>query len=90
MKLQPATSQVEPVYQAEYQSTVGSLMYLAVSTRPDIAFAVNSVARFNSNPQSDHWKALKRVLRYLKGANNVGILYRQDGSDKCIGFSDAD
>ena len=90
LKLQPATSQVEPVNQAEYQSAVGSLMDLAVSTRPDIAFAVNSLARFNSNPPNDHWKALKRVLRYLKGTSNVGILFKQDGSDKCIGYSDAD
>ena len=90
LKLQPATSQTEPVNQAEYQSAIGSLMYLAVSTRPDIAFAVNSLARFNSNPQKDHWTALKRVLRYLKGTINIGILYKQDGSDKCIGYSDAD
>ena len=90
LKLQPATSQTEPVNQAEYQSAVGSLMYLAVSTRPDIAFTVNSLARFNSNPQKDHWTALKRVLRYLKGTINIGILYKQDGSDKCIGYSDAD
>ena len=85
-KLQPATSQTEPVYQAEYQSAVGSFMYLAVSTRPDIAFAVNSLARFNSNPQKDHWTA----LRYLKGTINIGILHKQGGSDKFIGYSDAD
>ena len=63
-----------------------NLMYLAVST---IAFTMNSLARFNSNSQNDHWKALKQVLRYLKGTNNVGILYKQDGSDKCIGYNDA-
>ena len=89
-KLQPATNQADPVKQTEYQSAVGSLMYLAVSTRPDIAFTVNILARFNSNPQKEHWTALKRVLRYLKGTLNHGILYKQDGSDKCIGYSDAD
>ena len=65
-------------------------MYLAVSTRPDIAFAVNNLARFNSKPQKEHWTALKRVLRYLKGTTNIGILYKQDGADKCLGYSDAD
>ena len=81
-KLQPATSQAEPNNQTEYQSTIGSLMYLGVSTRPDIAFAVNKLAWFNTKPQQEHWTALKRILRYLKGTTNVGILYKQDGSDK--------
>ena len=65
-------------------------MYLAVSTRSDIAFAVNNLARFSSNPQKERWTALKRILRYLKGTTNIGILYKQDGSDKCIGYSDVD
>ena len=65
-------------------------MYLAVSTRPDITFSVNNLARFNSNPQKEHWTALKRILRYLKGTTNIGILYKHDGSNKCVGYSDAD
>ena len=71
-KLQPATSQAEPVNQTEYQSPIGSLIYLTVSTRPDIAFAVYNLARFNSKPQKEHWTALiqKRILRYLKGTYN--------------------
>ena len=93
-KLKPAPSQAEPVNQTEYQSAVGSLMYLVVSTRPNIAFSVNNLAQFNSNPQKEHWTALKRILRYLKGTTNIGILYKQDRSDKCVGdkcvgYSDA-
>ena len=65
-------------------------MYLAVSTRPDIAFSVNNLARFNSNPQKEHCTALKQILKYLKGTTIIGILYKQDGSDKCVGYSDAD
>ena len=89
-KLQPATDQDEPVNQTEFQSAIGSLMYLAVSTRPDIAYAVNNLAKFISKPQKEHWTALKRVLRYLKDTVNYGILYRQEGSNECIGYSDAD
>ena len=89
-KLKPAPSQAEPVNQTEYQSAVGSLMYLAVSTRLDIAFSVNNLARFNSNPQKEHWTALKQILKYLKGTTNIGILYKQDRSDKCVGYSDTD
>lgn len=89
-KLQSVTIQDEPFNQIQYQSAVGSLMYLGMNTRPDIAYAVNNLARFNSNPQKEHWTAMKRVLRYLKGTINHGILYKKDGSDKCIGYSDAD
>ena len=53
--------------QHQYSSAVGSLMYLATTTRPDITFAVGMLARFSSKPNKSHWTALKRVLRYLKG-----------------------
>ena len=51
-----------------YQSCLGSLLYLSVKTRPDIAFAVNSVAKLNSNPIKLHWTAVKRILPYLRGS----------------------
>ena len=59
MKSTGDLTQAGPVKQTEYQSAVGSLMYLAISTRLDIAFAVNNLARFNSSPQKKHWTALK-------------------------------
>ena len=89
-KLQPAKDTDEPLNQTKYQSAVGSLMYLAVSTRPDISYAVNNLARFNSNPQKEHWTALKRVLRYLNGTINHGLLYKQGGPERLVGYSDAD
>ena len=74
-----------------YRSAVGSLMYLATSTRPDISFAVGTLARFSSKPNKSHWIALKRVLRYLKGTVGYGITFRGDGSgEECMCFSDAD
>ena len=65
-------------------------MYLSVSTRPDIAFAAGSLAMFSTKPTKDHWTALKRVFRYLRGTINLGILYSQKSSQECVGFSDAD
>ena len=47
-----------------YASLIGSLMYAAVATRPDIAFAVNQLASFTANPTMCHWTAAKYVLRY--------------------------
>ncbi len=88
-KLIKATESDECVDKTKYQSAVGSLMYLAVCTRPDISFAVNSLAKFNSKPTKDHWSALKHVLRYLQGTKNVGICYSKDSGD-IIGYTDAD
>ena len=87
-RLVKASEDEEALDQPLYQSVVGSLMYLATCTRPDIAFAVGMLARFSSKPNRSHWTAAKRVLRYLKGTNNLGILYKGDSG--MHGYSDAD
>lgn len=51
------------------------LTYLATCTRPDIAFAVSHLSQFNNCFDETHWKAAKRVLRYLKGTSNVGLSF---------------
>lgn len=61
--------------QLRYSQIVGSLMYLAGATRPDISFAVSKLSRFMSNPGTDHWHALERVMRYLQGTMSYGIHY---------------
>nr|ABA92101.2 retrotransposon protein, putative, Ty1-copia subclass [Oryza sativa Japonica Group] len=61
--------------QLEYSQIIGSLMYLASATRPDISFAVSKLSRFTSNPGDDHWRALERVMRYLKGTIELGLHY---------------
>ena len=61
--------------QLRYSQIIGSLMYLASATRPDISFAVSKLSRFMSNPGSDHWHALERVMRYLVGTMSYGIHY---------------
>ena len=58
-----------------YSQIIGSLMYLAGATRPDISYAVSKLSRFTSNPGDDHWKALGRVCRYLRGTSDYGIHY---------------
>jgi len=63
-----------------YASLIGALMYAAISTRPDIAFAVGALSRFLSNPGRRHWAEAKRVLSYLKGTLNYAICYSTDGS----------
>jgi len=66
-----ADEEVDP---AEYQSIVGSLMYAAIGTRPDIAFAVAALSRSNIKPYRIHLTAAKRVLRYLKVTANAKLV----------------
>ncbi|XP_039305154.1 secreted RxLR effector protein 161-like [Solenopsis invicta] len=54
-------------------------MYLAVCTRPDIAYAVNYLSQYNNCFQKEHWIAAKRILRYLKGTSNHGLTYQKTG-----------
>ena len=61
--------------QQEYAQAIGSLMYVMNCTRPDIAYAVSKLNRYTSNPGPDHWKAIVRVLRYLKYTQNYGLHY---------------
>jgi hypothetical protein len=61
--------------QLKYSQIVGSLMYLASATRPDISFAVRKLSRYMSNPGDDHWYALEKVLHYLTGTMSYGIHY---------------
>ena len=73
-----------------YASAVGSLMYAQVCTRPDIAFVVGMLGRYQSNPGVDHWKAAKKVLRYLQGTKDYMLTYRRTENLEVIGYSDSD
>jgi hypothetical protein len=72
-----------------YQSLVGSLLYLANCTRPDLSQAVGVLSRFMSNPSAEHLSAAKQVLRYLRGTADLGLLYTNKTSD-LVGYCDAD
>lgn len=72
-----------------FRSLVGSLMYLAIATRPDIAHAVSVLSQFNQEHDEQHWKAAKRVLRYLNGTKEDGLVFKKTG-EPLHGFSDAD
>ena len=65
----------ETVSQLLYSRIIGSLMYLMNCTIPDIAYAVSKLSRFTSNPGDNHWKAIIRVLRYLRYTQNYGLFY---------------
>jgi hypothetical protein len=61
--------------QLRYSQIIGSLMYLASATRPDISFAVSKLSQFTSNLGDDHWRVLVRVMHYLAGTIDYIIHY---------------
>ena len=82
-------TQEEFVSKFPYQEVLGSLLYLAVHTRPDIAYAVNACARFSSRPTYTACRVLIRVLEYISNTYDVGITYRGHAMD-LHGYSDSD
>lgn len=72
-----------------YRELIGGLIYLANATRPDIAFATNTLSRFCSNPGKLHWQLAKQVLRYLKGTSHYGIKYQRN-KENLTAYTDSD
>lgn len=73
----------------QYQAMVGLLVWIMISTRPDITFATTKLARYARNPGELHFTAVNRVFHYLAGTSAYGILYLYNG-DGLIGYCDAD
>lgn len=74
----------------EFKSLIGGLRYL-VHTRPDLAYSVGIVSRFMERPTVMHQNAAKRILRYVKGTIDLGLVYTKDSQNNMItGYSDSD
>lgn len=88
----PADDLADDRIRAAYQSAIGSLMYAAICTRPDISYAVQTLSQHSSNPGPEHWTAVKRVFRYLSGTRNLKLTFRanQEQAVLTVGFTDAD
>ncbi|KAL7145361.1 hypothetical protein ABFS83_07G077500 [Erythranthe nasuta] len=73
-----------------YASAIGSIMYLMVCTRPDIAYVISCSSRYMSNPGLPHWEAVKWLLRYLKGFVKTGFMFSKSsaGNELC-GYVDS-
>jgi hypothetical protein len=74
----------------KYRSAIGMLNYLAASTRPDCLFAVHQCARFSANPKLSHERAVKRIIRYLKGTKDKGVILTPDETKGIQCYVDAD
>jgi len=83
----------------DYQAVMGSLIYAALATQPDISYAVAALSRYNSRPFTSHMTTAKRVLQYLKSTadfhlhfngNGIGIGIGIDIGNSLVGYSDSD
>ncbi|RVX00650.1 Retrovirus-related Pol polyprotein from transposon TNT 1-94 [Vitis vinifera] len=68
----------------------GSLMYAQTFTMLDISFAVGMLGRYQSNPGMDHWKAAKKVMRYLRGTKDYMLTFKRSDNLEVIGYTDSD
>lgn len=82
---------IKDMEQYPYRQLLGSLMYFAIMTRPDIAFAISHLSQFASNPSLEHWQALVHVARYLNTTASLRLTYGSGAGDIVLtGYCDAD
>ncbi|GJR43097.1 kinase-like domain, phloem protein 2-like protein [Tanacetum coccineum] len=82
-------AEIEYMSRIPYASAVGSLMYVMVCTRPDIAHAMSVVSRYMVHPGKEHWNAVKCIFRYLKGTCDVGLIYGSEREYLVAGYLDS-
>jgi hypothetical protein len=84
------TGQATPKLRTEYQSIIGSLLYLMIGTRPDIAFSVTALAQFSANPSEEHLKQARYICRYLVGTKDYHLVYKGNSDQGLCAFTDSD
>ncbi|GKA74913.1 retrovirus-related pol polyprotein from transposon TNT 1-94 [Tanacetum coccineum] len=87
LKLSKAEDEPE-VEATQYQKVVGCLRYL-LHTHPDLTYSVGMVSRYMQSPRESHARAIKQILRYLKGTTSFGIKYNRSNDMKLVGYSDS-
>jgi hypothetical protein len=81
---------VNPTIRQKYQTVIGSLLYLMLGTRPDIAFAVIKMSQFSANPSQEHLDKAMYIMRYLVGTQDYSIVYDGVVADGLITYTDSD
>ena len=72
-----------------YASSIGSIMYAMMCTRPDVCLAISLAGRYQSNPRVDHWTTVKNILKYLKSTKDMFLIYAGDKELVVNGYVDA-
>ena len=77
----PGITEGEPADPMLYRSAIGSVMYAMLATRPDIAYSISLLAQFSQLPTQHHWRALRRLLRYLRTTKRYKLTYYTSSTD---------
>jgi len=85
----PENHSTGETFKAKYRKLIGSLLYISQNTRPDITYSVNYLSRFQNNPNEDHYVGVKRIIRYLSGTLDYGLLYGKNMNEELCGYTDA-
>ena len=75
--------------EVQYLSAIGALMYLANSTRSNISFSINLLAKYGSASTQRHWNGIQHILRYLQGTTDMGLFYSNESKQQLFGYADA-
>lgn len=86
--LQPTTKRKKFDY--PYREVIGSIMYIMLSTRPDVCFAISYLSRFQDKFDEQHWNHLKQLLKYLKGTLDFSLIFKRSNGNPIVGYVDAD
>ena len=85
-----AEGKASPELLRSYQSIIGSLLYLMIGTRPDIAYAVTKLAQFAANPSQEHLNSAKYICHYLAGTKDYSIVYDGKTAKGIAAYTDSD
>jgi hypothetical protein len=86
----PNKSSIDPEIRASYQQVIGSLLYIMLGTRPDIAYAVTKLAQFAANPSQEHLNRALYICRYLIGTADYALIYDGNSDGGLIAYADSD
>ncbi|UYV71413.1 hypothetical protein LAZ67_8003051 [Cordylochernes scorpioides] len=81
--------EVDNCDQHTYQEALGMLMFLAVNTRPDIAYITSKLSQYSRQPKQMHWTTIKRVMRYLRGTIDLGVKFERGKTGILKSYTDA-
>ena len=86
----PAKENASATLRSKYQQVIGSLLYIMLGTRPDIAFAVTKLSQFASNPTEEHLGKALYICRYLLGTPDYALVYDGPGNGSLLAYADSD